>query len=101
MWCGAVELTEHRWITSLGTLFESEGLELAANDHQFRDVSRLPPYQDAAFMMWNELRNKMGRPYSDEYDGILADAQRKVQQAKRGLSINMEIRTVVGRKRTL
>ena len=87
-----------RWISGLGELFESEGLELAANDHQFRDVSRLSPYQDVAFMMWEELRSKMASPHDDEYASILKEAQERVQQGKRGLSINMEIRTVVGRK---
>lgn len=87
-----------RWITSLGKIFESEGLELAANDHQFRDTSRLSPYQDVAFMMWEELRSKMAKPYDDEYASILKKARDRVQQGKRGLSINMEIRTVVGRK---
>lgn len=88
-----------RWITGLGEIFESEGPELAANDHRFRDVSRLSPYQDVAFMMWEELRTKMSSPHDDEYASILKEARNQVQQAKRGLSINMEIRTVVGRKR--
>ena len=47
-------------------------------------------------MMWGELRSKMTRPHDDEYAGILRE---RVQQGKRGLSINMEIRTIVGRKR--
>ena len=87
-----------RWITDLGKLFESAGLEVIADDHQFRDTSRLPPYQDVAFMMWEELRSKMASPYAEEYAGILETAKARVQEAQRGLSINMEIRTVVGRK---
>lgn len=82
----------------MGELFESAGLEILANDHQFRDRSRLSPYQDVAFMMWEELRSKMAGPYAEEYAGILSAAKARVQEAKRGLSINMEIRTVVGRK---
>ncbi len=50
-------------------------------------------------MMWEELRSKMSSPHDDEYASILKEARDSVQQGKRGLSINMEIRTVVGRKR--
>ena len=49
-------------------------------------------------MMWEELRSKMAKPYDDEYASILKKARDRVQQGKRGLSINMEIRTLVGRK---
>ena len=88
----------HRWVTDLGEIFKKEGLELTANDHQFRDVSRLSPYQDVAFMMWEELRSHMASPYDKEYARILEEARERVQKSQRGLSINMEIRTVVGRK---
>ena len=50
-------------------------------------------------MMWEELRGKMAAPYAEEYAGILNIAKARVQEAQRGLSINMEIRTVVGLKK--
>lgn len=40
----------------------------------------------------------MAKPYDDEDASILKKARDRVQQGKRGLSINMEIQTVVGRK---
>jgi len=49
-------------------------------------------------MMWEELRSRMAEPYAKEYAAILNVARECVQDAKRGLSINMEIRTVVGRR---
>lgn len=67
-----------RWITGLGEIFESEDHELAANDHQFRNASRLSPYQDVAFMMWEELRSKMVSPHDDEYASILKEARDRV-----------------------
>ena len=57
-------------------LFESEDLKLTANDHQSRDASRLSPYQDVAFMMWEELTSKMACPQDDKYASILKELQR-------------------------
>ena len=87
-----------RWIKDLDSVFRNAGLEVLANDRVFRDVSKLPPYQDVAFMMWEELQSKMTKPYVDEYASILAEARTAVNDTRRGISINMEIRTVVGRK---
>lgn len=87
-----------RWVGSLSQYYKKNGLEVLADSHKYRDPYHLPYYCDAAFMVYEEWKSKMRHEDALKYDQILKRAKREVEDARRGISINMEIRTVVGRK---
>lgn len=75
-----------------------QGLEVLVDEHKYRDPHHLAYYCDPAFMAYEEWRSRMTPDHAARYGDILTKAKDEVQQAQRGISINMEIRTVVGRK---
>ncbi|KAH7311417.1 S-adenosyl-L-methionine-dependent methyltransferase [Stachybotrys elegans] len=87
-----------RWVSQLAEYYKKGGLEVVADEHKYRGSSHLAFYCDPAFMVWEEWRSKMAPKDAAKYGEILTNAKKEVQDAKRGVSINMEIRTVVGRK---
>jgi hypothetical protein len=92
--------TNHRysWVSQLAEYYKKGGLEVVADEHKYRNSSHLAFYCDPAFMVWEEWKSKMAPEDAAKYGEILTNAKKEVQDAKRGISINMEIRTVVGRK---
>ncbi|KAI0142853.1 S-adenosyl-L-methionine-dependent methyltransferase [Xylariaceae sp. FL1272] len=87
-----------RWVNSLRRSFEENGLLNIIEEHKYRDPYRLAYYSDTAFMTWEEWRQKMSSEDAIEYSTILKQAWEEVTNSNRGVSINMELRTVVGQK---
>jgi hypothetical protein len=87
-----------RWINGLSSYFKKAGMKVLANEHKFRDPCHLPFYTDVAFMVWEEWRSKMSPENARKFGGLIEGAKEEVHAAKRGISLNMEIRSVVGQK---
>ncbi|KAI0836882.1 S-adenosyl-L-methionine-dependent methyltransferase [Hypoxylon sp. FL0890] len=87
-----------KWVGKLASYYKRQGLQVLADDHKYRDKYHLGYYCEAAFMAWEEFKSKMSDEHAAQYDEILKKARQEMEQAKRGISINMEIRVVVGRK---
>ncbi|KAF2710677.1 hypothetical protein K504DRAFT_532466 [Pleomassaria siparia CBS 279.74] len=86
------------WVSDLSTQFGLAGLSSVVDQHDFRKKSHLSFYTDAAFLAWNEWREGMDESDKERYGSILGQARKDREEAKRGLALNMEIRTGVGRK---
>ncbi|KAF2726639.1 hypothetical protein EJ04DRAFT_571087 [Polyplosphaeria fusca] len=86
------------WVSTLSSRFQAVGLFPIADVHAFRNKSHLSFYTDAAFLVWNEWREGMSASDKETYGGILGKAKREREEQRKGLALNMEIRTVVGMK---
>lgn len=73
-------------------------MAILADDHVFRKPYALSFYTDVAFMVWEEWRAKMSEADGETYKGTIEQALKQREEFRRGIGINKEIPTVVGKK---
>lgn len=94
----AADSNAFRWVSELASHYRCQGLEVLADEHKYRDKYHLAYYCDPAFMAWEEIKQGMKPSDGAQYSDLIGKGKQEMAMAKRGIAINMEIRTVVGRK---